>query len=461
MKFLLALAILASAIRPAAADFAAAEAAERSGDSAAAYQACRAEAESGDAHCQNLLGVVLERGRGVAQDLSEAIRFFQLAAAQGLAEAQHNLGHAYEDGIGVRKDEAEAAHWYRLAAEQGDPAALNSLGLLNATGRGGTRDPEAALALFRRAATSGYTLAQLNLAMALDHGRKMPHDRVRAYIWYSIAARQVSDPVLRDKAAQGRDRLAGKIAPADLLAARSAALTWSPGAADPGEGVAESPPPRSRLVPVGPRPSSGASGFIVSRAGDVITNRHVVDGCRELRVLRDGKASVATVVADDRVTDLAILRLPEPAAEAALLRGDNPVKPGETVVAIGYPLQGYLSSQASVTAGIISGLEGPHDDPHLLQITAPVQPGSSGSPLIDASGAVTGVVVAKINGWRLAQKTGAIPENVNFAIDAKYVRPFLDRSGVVYETAKTEDLLSMPAIAERGLKFAVMVQCFN
>ena len=167
------------------------------------------------------------------------------------------------------------------------------------------------------------------------------------------------------------------------------------------------------------------------------------------------------LVTHDPETDLAILRLPAPVDSIAFLRGDNPVRPGESVVAIGYPLQGYLSSQASITAGIVSGLEGPHNDPHLLQITVPVQPGSSGSPLIDASGAVAGVVVAKINGWRLAQKTGAIPENVNFAIDAKYARPFLDRSGVVYDTATPGDPLSTPALAERGVKFTVMVQCFK
>jgi S1-C subfamily serine protease len=107
------------------------------------------------------------------------------------------------------------------------------------------------------------------------------------------------------------------------------------------------------------RLSSGGSGFIVSRTGDVLTNHHVVDGCREVRVLRDGAQVVATLIATDPTADLAILRLPEPVADAALVRGDNPVKPGEAVVVVGFPLQGLLSSQASVTAGIVSRLAGP------------------------------------------------------------------------------------------------------
>jgi S1-C subfamily serine protease len=60
---------------------------------------------------------------------------------------------------------------------------------------------------------------------------------------------------------------------------------------------------------------------------------------------------MATVIATDPTADLAILRLPEPVADSALVRGDNPIKPGEAVVVVGFPLQGLLSSQASVSRG--------------------------------------------------------------------------------------------------------------
>jgi TPR repeat protein len=112
--------------------------------------------------------------------------------------------------LGVRKNQPEAARWYRMAAEQGDPAAQNALAILKATGRGSLRDPDAALDLFRRAATSGYPPAQLNLAAAFDHSHLVPHDPLRAYIWYSIAARLASDKAVSDEAARGRDRLAQK-----------------------------------------------------------------------------------------------------------------------------------------------------------------------------------------------------------------------------------------------------------
>lgn len=126
MPYLVALILLLLVLRPTSADLTAAETAEQRGDLAAVYQASKADAEAGDARCQNYLGVISERGRGVPRDL------------------------------------------------------------------------EAALGWFRRAATSGFAPAQLNLAAALDHGRVMRHDPLPAYIWYSIAARLASDPVLRD-----------------------------------------------------------------------------------------------------------------------------------------------------------------------------------------------------------------------------------------------------------------------
>jgi S1-C subfamily serine protease len=359
-----------------------------------------------------------------------------------------------------RGDVADAYEACKSDAEAGDVRCQNYLGVISERGQGVRRDPEAALGWFRRAAATGYAPAQLNLAAALDHGRLMPHDRLRAYIWYSIAARLASDQALRDKATRGRDRLAQRLSLLEIEAAGVAARSWAPGSPDPEAGVITRRRVASRL-PRDEHSSSGGSGFIVSRNGDVLTNHHVVDDCRELQVLRNGQTVAATLVAADPPSDLAILRLPEPVAEVASLRGDNPVRPGEPVVVVGFPLPSLLSSQASVTAGIVSRLAGTHDDPRQLQITAPVQPGNSGSPLLDGNGAVVGIVVAKLNGLRIVKRTGTIPENVNFAVNAKYARALLDRSGVPYQTAEEGATLSIPVIAEQALKFTVLVECFR
>ena len=78
------------------------------------------------------------------------------------------------------------------------------------------------------------------------------------------------------------------------------------------------------------------------------------------------------------------------------------------------------------------------------------------------NGAVAGVIVAKLNALRIVKRTGTIPENVDFAVNAKDARALLDRAGVPYQTAADEDrTLSTPAIAERALNFTVLVQCFR
>jgi uncharacterized protein len=95
---------------------------------------------------------------------------------------------------------------------------------------------------------------------------------------------------------------------------------------------------------------------------------------------------------------------------------------GDSVVALGYPLTGLLSSDVNVTTGVISALAGVRSDTRFLQLTAPVQPGNSGGPLLDMSGHLVGVVSAKLNAVAVA--TGDIPQNVNFALKGGVAKKF-------------------------------------
>ena len=97
----------------------------------------------------------------------------------------------------------------------------------------------------------------------------------------------------------------------------------------------------------------------------------------------------------------------------------------------GFPLTGLLSSGPTLTTGDVSALTGLRDNPNHFTITAPVQPGNSGGPLLDAQAHVIGVVVAKLNAARIAQMTGGdIPQNVNFAIKGSEALAFLAANGV-------------------------------
>ncbi len=189
---------------------------------------------------------------------------------------------------------------------------------------------------------------------------------------------------------------------------------------------------------------------MVGGSGDVVTNHHVVDGCAKVTVSRAGESHDVRVRAADAAADLALLRASGPVGDAAAFSRSPRARLGEAVTVAGHPLRGLLSSQLNVTSGNVSALAGIGDDAQRLQITAPVQPGNSGGPLLDAAGNVIGVVVSKLDAVRTAELTGDIPQNVNFAIKGALVRGFLDIHGVAYVRRASDVKLAPERLAERA-----------
>jgi S1-C subfamily serine protease len=204
------------------------------------------------------------------------------------------------------------------------------------------------------------------------------------------------------------------------------------------------------------------SGFWVSETWHLLTNRHVVKGCREVRVRPDSGASrVAVVLATDGHDDLALLKAATPYGSVASFREGRALRRGEDVVAVGFPLNGLLADQVNVTVGTVSSLAGIYNDNHVLQMTAPVQQGNSGGPLFDASGNVIGVVVTKLNARAMAAEIGDFPQNVNFAIKSDIARRFLEKNSVRYRTASSTTTHSNPDIGDMGRVVTVLVECFQ
>jgi hypothetical protein len=173
------------------------------------------------------------------------------------------------------------------------------------------------------------------------------------------------------------------------------------------------------------------TGFVVSRQGHVLTNYHVIEGTRSLRGQLDGRQFGLSVIKTDPDRDLALLQIQGAAPAPLAFRQGRPIRPGDAVVAVGYPLQGILAHEANVTTGDMSASAGPGGDRNLIQITAPIQPGNSGGPVLDLSGLVVGVAVAKLGVKETYATTGDIPQNVNFAIKGSVAQDFLERNGVV------------------------------
>ena len=211
------------------------------------------------------------------------------------------------------------------------------------------------------------------------------------------------------------------------------------------------------------RPTSSGSGFVVS-ADRALTNFHVVDGCAQLTVRNArNQTAPATVAATDPARDLALVSIPARIVAPLVFRSAPPVERGEEVVTYGFPLTGLLSSGPSLTTGNISALAGLRDNAVQYQISAPVQPGNSGGPLLDSHGHVVGVVVAKLNALRIAQMTGGdIPQNVNFAIKGSEAVSFMGEHDVTPQTAVSDGPDLRPdkvgAIANVSTLF---IQCFG
>jgi S1-C subfamily serine protease len=196
-------------------------------------------------------------------------------------------------------------------------------------------------------------------------------------------------------------------------------------AAQPGK---PGPPPAGATG----RVLSTGTGFVVA-SGRALTNHHVIEGCGGGVQIRTagGRDAAARVVASDRARDLALLEVPtEVGPPLPFRREGSNVRRGEGVVTYGFPLSGILSSGPTLTTGEVSALAGLGDDARQFQISAPVQPGNSGGPLLDMSGNVVGVIVSKLNAQRVAQRTGDIPQNVNFAVKATEAVDFLRSNGV-------------------------------
>lgn len=230
-------------------------------------------------------------------------------------------------------------------------------------------------------------------------------------------------------------------------------------------GVAPAPRP-DRPPPTDPGPrqaqrrASTGTGFVVA-AGKVLTNHHVIDGCRRtVGVLASGRRVDLAIAGRDARRDLALLSGPADMGPALAFR-DSPPRRGDEVVTYGFPLTGILGSGPTLTTGEISALTGLRDDPNTMIISAPVQAGNSGGPLLDRAGNVLGVIVAKLAALRIAERTGDLPQNVNIAIQGRTALEFLRQNGV--EPRRSPSIAHYPAaeVGEIAHPSTVLLECFK
>jgi len=199
------------------------------------------------------------------------------------------------------------------------------------------------------------------------------------------------------------------------------------------------------------------TGWYVAPGGYMVTNAHVVDGCKMVTLKSGAQLEVLDVQVEE---DLALLKGVDSVSHLSL-RDGRAARLAEDVLIAGYPLGGILSSGINVTVGTVSALLGMGDDDRRFQFTAPVQPGNSGGPVLDTSGNVIGVVVSKLNAMNIQQEVGDIPQNVNFGIALKNVVTFLDANDVPYERKASNAPKDKVDLAELARESTVLLQCYQ
>lgn len=167
----------------------------------------------------------------------------------------------------------------------------------------------------------------------------------------------------------------------------------------------EAPPPPRNADAKDSSPDTTGSGVVIDDKGDILTNLHVIRSTdRWVITFHDGSTSDAEVVNVQPKNDLAVIRAKtEPDdLKPATLASTAGLKPGDPVVAVGFP----FGIGPSVSSGVVAGLDREFDDPddhdkptltNLIQFTAPVNPGNSGGPLVNRDGEVVGIVTAIYN----------------------------------------------------------------
>ncbi|KAF0279935.1 sel1 repeat family protein [Spiribacter aquaticus] len=138
------------------------------GDYGTALEVFRSLAKEGSAEAQYNIGYMYEKGQGVPQADSIAVRWYRHASEQGNANAQFNLGVMYADGEGVLQDYSEALRWFRAAAEQGDAGAQNNLGAMYGNGNGVNQDQITAHMWFNIASANGSQKAREGRRIAAE-----------------------------------------------------------------------------------------------------------------------------------------------------------------------------------------------------------------------------------------------------------------------------------------------------
>ena len=205
---------------------------------------------------------------------------------------------------------------------------------------------------------------------------------------------------------------------------------------------------------------SSGTGFAVTADGWLISNAHVVDRCDRVEVKGLG---IVAETRTDATNDLALLKVAPKTPLKPLVFRLAPIRLGEDIVALGYPLAGLLSDSLKITTGNVNALAGVRNDTRYIQISTPIQPGNSGGPVLDKDGLLMGITSATLS-KEVADGIGITAQNVNFAIRASVAELFMQSQSVPFlsgDRAPNERVPSTADLADQIAPSVYYVLCFG
>tara|TARA_B100001250_G_scaffold109083_1_gene92098 strand:+ start:238 stop:1743 length:1506 start_codon:yes stop_codon:yes gene_type:complete len=200
------------------------------------------------------------------------------------------------------------------------------------------------------------------------------------------------------------------------------------------------------------------SGFVISGNGLVITNYHIIHGKEKIDVYFPSlkKTFSAKIVVKDKNNDIALLALEKFHISdyftediPFIISNTNDMRLGQEIFTLGYPLGEFLGNSVKLSTGDVSSLYGIKDDPRLIQISNPIQPGNSGGPLLNEKGEIVGVVLSTLNAQYFYENNSVIPQNINFAIKSDYVSNLISILPEYKELTNRKNLLLGKSFEEK------------
>lgn len=200
------------------------------------------------------------------------------------------------------------------------------------------------------------------------------------------------------------------------------------------------------------------TGFALNK-GHIVTNFHVIEDAKSISVSGINgdftKSYQASVVATDKMNDLAILKINDNSFTGF---GTLPYsirwqmsEVGDDVFVLGYPLTQTMGDEIKLTNGIISSRTGFQGDASLYQMSAPIQPGNSGGPMFDNKGNVIGIVCAQHRGT----------ENVGYAIKTSYLKNLAESFSLtnIFPTNNTVSTLTLSGQVKKLKNYVYLIKC--